>query len=106
MKPYRLNVRFDLDNEQERQAVEYLEQLDRREKKSRNRFVVESVLHHMNPADTDEKMLQEIRQMLREEVSHLSVTAAAASPAAPQALTAQQQEDNLQSVLDDLEMFG
>ena len=106
MKLYRLNVRFDLDNEQERQAVEYLEQLDRKEKKSRNRFVVESVLHHMNPADTDEKMLQEIRRMLREEVSHLSVTAAAASLATPQTLTAQQQEDNLQSVLDDLEMFG
>ena len=44
---YRLNVRFDLDDEAERRAAEYLAELNNEKGKSRNRFIVEAVISFM-----------------------------------------------------------
>lgn len=41
---YRLNVRFDLNDEAERRAAEYLAELNNKKGKSRNRFIVEAVI--------------------------------------------------------------
>ena len=38
MNVYRINLRFDLDDERERMAAEYLQQFPQRGKTTRNRF--------------------------------------------------------------------
>ena len=99
MSDYRINVRFHDDNEEERRAAEYLKSLHR----SRNQFVVDAVLAHMD----DTKLLDNIRQMLREEISSASI-----SPTMPviqtvnAELTEEQKEENRRNVLVDLDMFG
>ena len=99
MSDYRINVRFHDDNEEERRAAEYLKSLHR----SRNQFVVDAVLAHMD----DTKLLDNIRQMLREEIGGASI-----APTVPVVqtvnteLTEAQKEENRRNVLADLDMFG
>ena len=99
MSDYRINVRFHDDNEEERRAAEYLKTLHR----SRNQFVVDAVLAHMD----DTKLLDNIRQMLREEIGSVSI-----APTIPVVqtvnteLTEAQKEENRRNVLADLDMFG
>ena len=102
MSKYRINVRFDLDKQKEAKAAQYLQSLD----KSRNAFMVTAVLNEMQ-RQTSGVLLEDIRQVIREEVQEVSF--AAASPVFEQAqpeLTEEQQAENAKSVLDDLEMFG
>ena len=95
MSDYRINVRFHDDNEEERRAAEYLKTLHR----SRNQFVVDAVLARMD----DTKLLDNIRQIFREEVVPLS-----SSPVQPvhqtvsTELTEEQKEENRKNVLADL----
>ncbi len=102
MSKYRINVRFDLDKQKEAKAAQYLQSLD----KSRNAFMVTAVLNEMQ-RQTSGVLLEDIRQVIREELQEVSF--AAASPVFEQAqpeLTEEQQAENEKSVLDDLEMFG
>lgn len=102
MSKYRINVRFDLDKQKEAKAAQYLQSLD----KSRNAFMVTAVLNEMQ-RQTSGVLLEDIRQVIREELQEVSF--AAASPVFEQAqpeLTEDQQAENEKSVLDDLEMFG
>ena len=50
---YRLNVRFDLNDEAERRAAEYLAELNNEKGKSRNRFIVETVISFMERQNSD-----------------------------------------------------
>lgn len=104
MSKYRINVRFDLDKPKEANAAQYLQALN----KSRNAFMVTAVLNEMQQqTSTNGVLLDDIRQVIREELQEVSF--AAASPALEQAqpeLTEEQQAENAKSVLDDLEMFG
>ena len=99
MSDYRINVRFHENSEEERRAAEYLKTLHR----SRNQFVVDAVLAHMD----DTKLLDNIRQMLREEIGSVSI-----APTIPVVqtvnteLTEAQKEENRRNVLADLDMFG
>ena len=99
MSDYRINVRFHDDNEAERRAAEYLKTLHR----SRNQFVVDAVLARMD----DTKLLDNIRQIFRDEVVPLSI-----SPVQPvhqtvsTELAEEQKEENRKNVLADLDMFG
>ncbi len=99
MSDYRINVRFHEDVPAEQAAVEFLKSL----KGSRNRFVVEAVIAHMEK-DT---LLENIRQMFREELSgstvHVSVPSAGESP---MELTEAQEAENRKNVLADLDLFG
>ena len=102
MSKYRINVRFDLDKPMEANAAQYLQSLD----KSRNAFMVTAVLNEMQ-RQTSGVLLEDIRQVIREELQEVSF--AAAPPAFEQVqpeLTEEQQAENEKSVLDDLEMFG
>lgn len=104
MNDYRINVRFHTDLADERKAAEYLQSL----KKSRNKFIVEAVIAAMN-REIDEKdtLLEQIRQIFREEVQMVTVSAAQI-PAATvsQELTEEQKAENARNILEDLEMFG
>lgn len=104
MSKYRINVRFDLDKPKEANAAQYLQSLD----KSRNAFMVTAVLNEMQrQSSVNGFLLDDIRQVIREELQEVSFVAA--SPVFEQVqleLTEDQQAENEKSVLDDLEMFG
>ena len=104
MSKYRINVRFDLDNPKEANAAQYLQALD----KSRNAFMITAVLKEMQrQTSTNGILLDDIRQVIREELQEVSFVAA--PPVFEQVqpeLTEEQQAENAKSVLDDLEMFG
>ena len=102
MSKYRINVRFDLDKPKEAKAAQYLQSLD----KSRNAFMVTAVLNEMQRQPSG-VLLDDIRQVIREELQEVSF--AAAPPVFERVqpeLTEEQQAENEKSVLDDLEMFG
>lgn len=104
MSKYRINVRFDLDKPMEANAAQYLQLLD----KSRNAFIVAAVINEIRrQSSTSGILLDDIRQVIREELQEASFVVA--SPVFEQAqleLTEEQQAENEKSVLDDLEMFG
>lgn len=104
MSKYRINVRFDLDKPKEAKAAQYLQTLD----KSRNAFIVTAVFNEIQrQTSANAILLDDIRQVIREELQEVSF--AAAPPAFEQVqpeLTEEQQAENEKSVLDDLEMFG
>ena len=104
MSKYRINVRFDLDKPTEAKAAQYLQSLD----KSRNAFIVTAVLNEMQrQTSADAILLDDIRQVIREELQEVSfVTASSVFEQVQPELTEEQQAENEKSVLDDLEMFG
>ena len=96
---YRLNVRFDLDDLEEREVVEYLNAFDG---KSRNRFIVGAVMDAIHRNDRHNFTLADIQMMFREELQAVSI----ASPAAPAEDSEEATENEMQNVLDTLEMFS
>ena len=100
MSVYRMTLRFNLEDAQERSAAEYLQSLKHGDC---NRFVVNAVLARIKEESTgmvDPTLLDSIRRIFREEVQALPPTKESIVPALP----AEEQDE--QSVLDDLEMFG
>ena len=100
MSVYRMTLRFNLEDAQERGAAEYLQGLKHGDC---NRFVVSAVLARIRAHDAkgvDPTLLDCIRRIFREEMRALPLTQENTVPALP----AEEQED--QSVLDDLELFG
>ena len=100
MSVYRITVRFKLEDPEERSAAEYLQSLRHGDC---NRFVVNAVLARIkeeSAGKVDPTLLDSIRQIFREEMRTLPPTQESIVPALP----AEEQED--QSVLDDLELFG
>ena len=99
MSDYRINVRFHDDNEEERRAAEYLKTL----RKSRNQFIVDAVIAYMDSTS----LLDNIRQIFREEVQSLPVSPVQpVHQAARTELTEEEKEENMKNVLADLDMFG
>ncbi|MBR3077203.1 MAG: hypothetical protein IKO68_03885 [Oscillospiraceae bacterium] len=100
MSVYRMTLRFNLEDAQERGAAEYLQDLRHGDG---NRFVVSAVLARIKEdcaCKVDSTLLDSIRRIFREEMRALPLTQENTVPALP----AEEQED--QSVLDDLELFG
>lgn len=105
---YRLNVRFDLDDENERRAAEYLSELNNEKRKSRNRFIVEAVISFMERQTGDRNFtLDDVRQVFREELSEVSFVAPAPAEyaTADTELTEEQKAENDENVLSDLSAF-
>ena len=104
MSDYRINVRFHDNVPAEKKAAEYLQALN----KSRNKFIVDAVIAYMNKENTDnDTLLENIRQIFREEVQTIAVVSAQpAAVAVTPELTKEQKAENAKNVLADLEMFG
>ena len=105
---YRLNVRFDLNDEAERRAAEYLTELNNEKGKSRNRFIVEAVISFMERQNSDRDFtLDDVRRVFREELSEVSFVAPAPVEytTADTELTEEQQAENDENVLSDLTAF-
>ena len=75
MGVYRTSVRFDLQNEREKRAADYLKSLKHGEG---NRFIVDAVLARIDSSD-DTGLVAQIRQMLREEVKLVPAAAPTAN---------------------------
>ena len=109
MNVYRINLRFDLNDDRERLAAEYLQQLPQRGKTTRNRFAVDALCAYISRMEQDDKpLLESIRQMLREEIGSASITSTIpAVQVVSTELTEEQREENRRNVLQDLdELFG
>ena len=105
---YRLNIRFDLTDKRQREIVERLQTLDKKQYGSINKFVVTAVGKALDRIGTTSLTAEEVRRIIREELQE--VTFVSEQPLQVQAvaptLTEEEQVRNEQSVLDDLEMFG
>ena len=100
MSVYRMTLRFNLEDAQERGAAKYLQNLRHGDG---NRFVVGAVLARIQAEKADPvdlTLLNSIRRIFREEMQALPPTKESIVPTIP----AEEQDD--QSVLDDLELFG
>ena len=99
MSDYRINVRFHEDNEQEKQAAEFLKTL----RKSRNQFIVDAIIAYMDSTS----LLDNIRQIFREEVQSLPISSVQpVQQTVSFALTEEEKKENKKNVLADLDMFG
>ena len=105
---YRLNIRFDLADERQREIATRLQSLDREEYGSINKFVIAAVGKVLDGINAAALTAEEVRCIIREELQE--VTFVSAQPAQTKKiapiLTEEEQVRNEQSVLDDLEMFG
>jgi membrane-bound lytic murein transglycosylase B len=103
MDDYRINTRFNLKDEAERSAADYLKSLGRK----RNQFIVQAVIAKIEENNSKDSLLESIRQIFREEVQTVSVVSQPVpSVALVTELTEEQKEKNAKNVLADLELFG
>lgn len=104
MSKYRINVRFDIDDPKQAEAVKFLQSLEH----SRNAFIVSAVLDAISgKSATNNVLLEEIRRIIREELQEVSLVAMpSVFQSSKTELTEKEQVENEKSVLDDLEMFG
>ena len=108
MNNRRLNVRFNLDNPDEKSANDYLESLAENNKQSRNRFIVEAVIEKIKSLDNPRSFtLEDIRAVLREELQDISFVSSAqhSVQTVDTELTEEQQEKNDAEALSFLENF-
>jgi formylmethanofuran dehydrogenase subunit B len=104
MSKYRINVRFDIDDPKQAEAVKFLQSLEH----SRNAFIVSAVLDAVSGKSAVNNIsLENIRKVIQEELQEVSFVAVpSVFQSAKTELTEEEQSENEKSVLDDLEMFG
>ena len=105
---YKMTVRFDLTDARERYLAEYMQTLDVKKYQSRNQFIIDALADYVDlQSITREQHEEDIRNIIREEMR----ACFAEANFAPQlmtnasALTAEQQEEAEQDILDDLKLF-
>ena len=70
---YRLNIRFDLTDERERQIAERLLSLDRKQYGSINKFIIAAVGKALDGANGDTLTAEKIRRNVREELQNAAI---------------------------------
>ena len=107
MSEYRINVRLNLEDPEQRKAAEHLQHLDKKEFRSQNAFVVAAILAYLKQRDEDPnaRLLEQIRELLHEEGFVVQSVAAAPTLQLPAELTEEQREQSAQAALDFLENF-
>ncbi len=97
MSEYRINVRFNLEDEAQRRAAEFLETLDRKEYGSRNAFAVKAICAYVDElknGNPNARLLEDIRQLLLEAAP--PVTSALTAPQQPKPLNTELTEEQKQ----------
>ena len=82
MSEYRINVRFNLSETEHTSIIDYLNSLDKEKYKSRNQFIIDAIKSAIAYADrqtADNELLEKFREILKEELCGISVTASAPS---------------------------
>lgn len=111
MSIYRMTLRFNLDDEAEYKAAEFLKQLDCKEYKSKNHFVIDLItayIDNLNKEQQENDLIEKIRLMFREEIADISIAVPTKKEpiVMDTSLTEDEKEENAVSVLEALEMFG
>ena len=105
---YRINVRFDLRKEREKDAVEYLAKLSEQSGGTRNRFIVDVVIEAIRRQQSGTDIsLEDIRPMVREELQSVSFVSDPATETPPfrTELTEEEKAKNDAGILSALAMF-
>ena len=110
MKEYRINVRFNLENETDRMIVAYLDGLRGTQKVSRNQFIINAIYEQIVEGKRDTALIEQIRAVLREELSSISVAEISEEPSEPEPdfsfdVTDAEMEKNKDLLRAGLEMF-
>lgn len=105
---YKMTVRFELTDARERYLAEYMQTLDVKKYQSRNQFVLDAIADYVDlQSITREQHDEDIRSIIREEMQ----ACFAEANFTPQpmtnapALTAEQQKEAEQDIMDDLKLF-
>ena len=111
MSEYRINVRFNLSDTEHTAIIDYLNSLDKEKYKSRNQFIIDAIksaIAYEEKQAEDDELLQKFREILKEELFGISVTASAPSPSSAgidMELTEEQKQKNDAEALAFLDMF-
>ena len=105
---YKMTVRFDLTNARERALAEFMQTLDVKKYHSRNNFIIEALAEYVElQSITREQHEEDIRNIIRDEMRACFAEANFAPQPLANApsLTAKQQDEAEQDILDDLKLF-
>lgn len=105
---YRINVRFDLRKEREKEAAEYLTKLSEQSSATRNRFIVDAVIEAIRRQQSGTDIsLADIRAMFREELQSVSFASDPAKESLPfcTELTEEEKAENDAGILSALALF-
>ena len=105
---YKMTVRFDLTDVRERNLAEFMQTLDVKKFHSRNQFVLDALAEYVDlQSITRQQHNDDIRNIIREEMrACFAETNYAPQPTTNDPLlTAEQQEEAEQDILDDLKLF-
>ena len=109
MSEYRINVRFNLSDTEHTAIIDYLNSLDKEKYKSRNQFIIDAIKSAVAYADrqtADDELLNKFREILKEELSGISVAASTPSSVGiDMELTEEQKLKNDAEALAFLDMF-
>ena len=106
MSEYRINVRFSLEDASQRRTAEFLETLDREQYGSRSAFAAKAIcaaVEELLDGDRDARLLEAIRQIIREELAALPAMPPETSP--PIEITEEQEKKQKAAALAFLEGF-
>ena len=109
MSEYRINVRFNLSDTEHTAIIDCLNNLDKEKYRSRNQFIIDAIKSAIAYADrqtADDELLQKFREILKEELCGVSVTASApSSESFNMELTEEEKQKNDAGALAFLDMF-
>ncbi len=84
MKEYRINIRFNPENEKDRMIVAYLNGLRETQNVSRNSFIIQAIYEKIMEGDRDAALIEQIRAVLQEELASASIAAGQDAPDEPE----------------------
>ena len=109
MSEYRINVRFNLSDTEHTAIIDYLNSLDKEKYKSRNQFIIDAIksaIAYEEKQTADDELLQKFREILKEELTNISVVASVPSSVGiDMELTEEQKLKNDAEALAFLDMF-
>ena len=109
MSEYRINVRFNLSDTEHTAIIDYLNSLDKEKYKSRNQFIIDAIksaIAYEEKQTLDDELLNKFREILKEELSGISVASVISSSAGIDLeLTEEQKLKNDAEALAFLDMF-
>ena len=109
MSEYRINVRFNLSDTEQTAIIDYLNSLDKEKYKSRNQFIIDAIksaIAYEEKQTADDVLLEKFREILKEELSGISVAVSVPSSVGiDMELTEEQKLKNDAEAIAFLDMF-
>ncbi len=109
MSEYRINVRFNSSDTEHTAIIDYLNSLDKEKYRSRNQFIIDAIksaIAYEEKQTADDELLQKFREIIKEELCGISVTASApSSESFNMELTEEEKQKNDAEAIAFLDMF-